>query len=92
MQSYQVKRLRFVLSAFGLLFIQLLLASCLALWVLQLLAMSFDVQADWAAIFWHILLSLTFLVLFPGQNFWTLEFEDEEGRLYTIVGEPSAPD
>jgi ABC-type uncharacterized transport system YnjBCD permease subunit len=82
----------FVLSGFGLLFLQILFASWLLLWGLQGVALLLGAQGDWPAIFLHLIMSLTFLVLFPGQTFWTLQCEDRQGRVHTIVGSDEPAD
>ena len=75
-------------KGFAWLFAQAVTLSLLILWGLQALALVFDETYDWGAIFVHLVLSVYFLMLFPGQRIWTLQIAGADGQTYTIVGTP----
>ncbi len=74
------------LYGYLLVFLQAFGASLLLMWVLQTLAISFGETYDWAAVLWHLFLTISFVAFFPGQQVWTFRLQDQYGRLFTIVG------
>ena len=74
------------LRGFMQLFLTIGIASLMLVWVLQVIAISFGEAYPWADILFHIFLSTSFLVLFPGQKFWTFVVEDADGKSHVIVG------
>lgn len=92
MQDGKLHLLGIYLLGFMMVFVQVLLFSLLLVWTMQAIAMSHGMTYDWYAIFKHVTLSLTFLVLFPGQTLWTFRITTWSGQTYTIVGDPNIED
>lgn len=88
----QFKILRLHVLGYVLIVFHVIAVSVLCLWALQFLAMAHGEMFDWGAVLRHLVLSLTFLVFFPGQTLWTYRMRDADGRIHTIVGRPPEHD
>ena len=67
---------------------QIVLVAVLLLWGLQAVAMLYGEAYDWVLVLQHLILSMTFLAFFPGQQVWSFHLEDARGRVVPIVGKP----
>ena len=74
------------LKGFALVLAHAVTLSVMMVWVLQFAALAFGETYDWGAVLVHLILSIYFLMLFPGQQVWTVRLEDSAGRVHTIVG------
>ena len=61
-------------------------AAVIVFWVLQGVALSIGAPLDGAPFLSHLILSMMFLAVFPGQSFWTYTLEDAKGQAHVIIG------
>lgn len=92
MQVSQFAMFRFFVFAICQVFLNVVIVALVLLWTIQGLAMSYGLSFDWSAIFSHLVLSLTFLALFPNQPIWRYRMKGPDGRFHTIVGREPLPD
>jgi hypothetical protein len=76
------------LYGFWLVFLQSVLVAVLMMWALQVFAMALEARADWGPVLLHLILTVYFAALFPGQTFWTFRLTAADGTVYTIIGDP----
>ncbi|MEP4196637.1 MAG: hypothetical protein ABJL99_13490 [Aliishimia sp.] len=86
MEQEKAKLISFYLYGFMLVFGQAIIVSVLAVWGLQTLAFLFGETFEWGAVLRHLILSLTLLAFFPGQQIWTFRMRGPDQQMYTIVG------
>ena len=77
------------LKGFALVFLHVGVTALLLTWGLQFVALILAETYNWAAVFQHIFLSMSLLVLFPGQQLWTYRLEGRDKKVHTIVGRQS---
>jgi len=92
LQASQFRLLIFYLWGFWLVFLQAIVFSVLIMWGIQAIAFAAGEVFDWGAVLHHLILSLTFIAFYPGQQFWTFRMEDPDGVIHTIIGAQAEPE
>ena len=86
MRAGQFRLLVIYLIGFGHVFLIAMGFSVIGVWLLQAGAMAFGESFDWGAIFVHLFVTASFVLLYPGQTFLTYRITDRRGQVYVIVG------
>lgn len=86
MSPEQAKLVRLHLVGYVHVALHVIGAAVVVFWVVQGIALLIGSPLDGAPILSHLILSMMFLAVFPGQSVWTYTLEDADGREHVIIG------